>query len=147
MVKLLSIKQSNAAFTADRSKSSGLVCVFVGATSGIGASTLEVMVSTLHDSTFYILGRSAQKFEAQREKLGTLNPSFQLKFIECDVSLLSNIDAACKQILAENIDFLYMSQGLVPLNGAECTSRPVPCIDHRLHAYPIYASSSLFGPN
>lgn len=122
MVKIQSVKQSNAAFAADRSKSSGLVCVFAGATSGIGASTLEVLVSTLHDSTFYILGRSSQKFQTQREKLAALNPSAQLNFIETDVSLLSNIDAACKQISPEKIDILYMSQGLVPLNGAECTS-------------------------
>ncbi|TVY84965.1 Oxidoreductase lepF [Lachnellula suecica] len=122
MVKLLSVKQSNAAFAADQSKSSGLTCVFAGATSGIGASTLEVMVSTLHNSTFYILGRSAKKFEAQRQNLEALSPSSQLKFIECNVALISDVDAACKQISAERIDFLYMSQGLVPLNGAEYTS-------------------------
>lgn len=119
MVKLPSVKQSNGAFAADRAKSSGLVCVFAGATSGIGASTLEVTVSMLHDSTFYVLGRSAQKFESQHAKLAALNPSCQLIFIECDVSLLSNVDSACRQISAEKIDLLYMSQGLVPLNGAE----------------------------
>lgn len=121
MVKLPSVKQSNGAFAADRAKSSGLVCVFAGATSGIGASTLEVTFSMLlHDSTFYILGRSAKKFESQRLKLAALNPSSQLKFIECDISLLSNVDDACKQISEDKIDLLYMSQGLVPLNGAEC---------------------------
>jgi len=123
MVKLPSIRQSNAAFAADRSKSSGLVCVFAGATSGIGASTLELLVSMLHDSKFYVLGRSAERFEAQREKLGKQNPSCQVEFIEGDVSLLSDLDAACKQILAEKVDFLYMSPGLVPLNGPQCTSR------------------------
>lgn len=120
MVKLSSIKQSNGAFAADPTKSSGLVCVFAGATSGIGASTLEACVSVVKESTFYVLGRSARKFESQRAKLEALNPSCGLKFIECDVSLLVSVDTACKEISAEKIDLLYMSQGLVPLNGAEC---------------------------
>lgn len=128
MVKLSSVKQSNAAFAADHDKSSGLTGVFSGATSGIGASTLEAMVPMLHHSTVYVLGRSAKKFEAQREKLATLSSSCQVKFIECDVSLLSDVDAACKHILADKIDkidFLCMSQGLVPLNGAQYTSEGI----------------------
>lgn len=120
MTKLSVVRQSNAAFAADRSQSSGLVCVFAGATSGIGASTLEVIASMLHDSTIYVLGRSAAKFAGQKERIAASSPSCRLEFIECDVSLLSHVDTACKQISPEKIDLLYMSQGLVPLNGAEC---------------------------
>ncbi|KAJ4421165.1 hypothetical protein N0V82_003930 [Gnomoniopsis sp. IMI 355080] len=125
MVKLSSIRQSNEAFATDISKSSGLVSVFAGATSGIGASTLEASAAIVKDSTFYVLGRSAQKFEPQRAKLEALNPSCQLEFIECDVSLLASVDTACKEISADKIDFLYMSQGLVPLNGAEYTAEGI----------------------
>ena len=101
----------------------GLVCVFVGATSGIGASTLETTVQKLQKSTFYVLGRSASRFTNQRVKLQSLNPSCKIIFIQAEISLLSAVDGACKQIAAseQKVDYLYMSPGLIPLNGPQCT--------------------------
>ena len=120
MVMLLSIPQHNAHFTEEHHE--GVVSVFAGATRGIGTSTLERMATMLHKSTFYILGRSAKRFGSQLEKLKDSNPSCNFVFIEADVSLLSDVDAACKQITTseKKVDYLYMSAGLVPLNGPEC---------------------------
>ena len=120
MVKTAIIKQSNARFASEQHV--GRVCVFVGATSGIGAGTLEKMVQQLQNSTFYVLGRSKARFAAQRAKLESLNPSCKLIFIESEVSLLCDVDAACRQITAaeDKVDYLYMSAGLVPFNGAQC---------------------------
>lgn len=120
MVKVTTIKQCNARFASEHH--AGLVCVFAGATSGIGASTPEKMVAMLDKSIFYVLGRSAARFEAQHSKLRSLNSSCKIVFVEVEVSLLSAVDIACKQIIAaeQKVDYLYMSPGLVPLNGVQC---------------------------
>jgi NADP-dependent 3-hydroxy acid dehydrogenase YdfG len=121
MVKLTTVQQHNAHFAKEQHE--GVVSVFAGATRGIGTSTLERMATMLHKSTFYILGRSAKRFQSQLEKLKNSNSSCNFVFIEADVSLLSNVDAACKPITSceKKVDYLYMSAGLVPLNGPECT--------------------------
>ena len=121
MVNIKTIRQSNARFANEQQ--TGLVAVFAGATSGIGANTLAKMVQELRRSTFYVLGRSAARFASLREKLENLNPSCRIVFIQAEVSLVADTDAACKQITAaeSKVDFLYMSAGLIPLNGPQCT--------------------------
>ncbi|RDL31189.1 Uncharacterized protein BP5553_09978 [Venustampulla echinocandica] len=121
MVKATAISQCNARFASEHHE--GLVCVFAGATSGIGAGTLERMVTMLAKSTFYVVGRSAARFVSQRAKLESLNPSCKVVFLEAEFSLLSDVDAVCTKIIAaeRKVDFLYMSPGLVPLNGPEYT--------------------------
>jgi len=122
MVNITSINESNAHFASEHH--TGLICIFVGATSGIGASTIESMAKILEAPTFYILGRSETRFAAQKARLESLNPSTKIIFIEAEVSLLLEIDAACERIGAaeRKIDILYMSQGCVPLNGPVCPS-------------------------
>lgn len=66
----MTIKQYNAQFASQNHEN--LVCVFAGATSGIGASTLQKMVSILGASTFYVLGRSKTRFADQRAELQNL---------------------------------------------------------------------------
>jgi NAD(P)-dependent dehydrogenase (short-subunit alcohol dehydrogenase family) len=121
MVKTTAIRECNARFASEHH--GGLVCVFAGATSGIGASTLERMALMLHEPTFYVLGRSAARFASRQAKLESLNPSCKVVFLEAEVSLLSNVDSVCKQITAaeQKVDCLYMSPGLIPLNGPQCT--------------------------
>lgn len=121
MVKATKIRQCNARFASEHH--GGLVCVFAGATSGIGASTLERMALMLHAPTFYVLGRSAARLASQRAKLESLNPTCQVVSLEAEVSLLSDVDTVCKQITAaeRKVDILYMSPGLYPLNGPQCT--------------------------
>ncbi|KAJ9501881.1 hypothetical protein H2202_002843 [Exophiala xenobiotica] len=121
MAKLTTVQQHNAHFAEEQHE--GVVSVFAGATKGIGTSTLARMATMLHKSTFYILGRSAKRFQSQVEKLKNSNSSCNFVFIETDVSLLSDVDAACKQITSseKKVDYLYMSAGLVPLNGPEYT--------------------------
>jgi len=130
MVKITEIKQQNAQFASEHH--AGLVCVFAGATSGIGASTLEKLANLLESpnlnkleqsTTFYILGRSEAPFASQRTKLETLSPNYKIIFLEAEVSLLSEIDKACKKITAaeKKVDLLYMSPGVLPFNGPTCT--------------------------
>lgn len=121
MVKITEIRQYNERFAKENN--ADLVCVFAGATSGSGAGALEAMVGMLHTSTFYIIGRSAAQFASQRKKLEKLNPSCKLEFLEAQVSLISDVDAMCKQIAAaeKKVDLLYMSPGSIPFGGQRCT--------------------------
>ncbi|OBT81098.1 hypothetical protein VE02_10279 [Pseudogymnoascus sp. 03VT05] len=121
MVKTTAIRQCNEHFA--RENNAGLICVFAGATSGSGAGTLEAMVGMLHSSTFYIIGRSAARFASQRKKLEKLNPNCKLEFLEAQVSLLSDVDAVCKQIAAseKKVDLLYISPGCIPFGGPKYT--------------------------
>ncbi|CAD6574369.1 MAG: hypothetical protein ASARMPRED_006680 [Alectoria sarmentosa] len=121
MVKATKIRQCNARFASEHH--AGLVCVFAGATSGIGASTFERMALMLHAPTSYVLGRSAARLASQRARLESLNPNCQVVSLEAEVSLLSGVDAVCKQITAveQKVDILYMSPGLYPLNGPQYT--------------------------
>jgi NADP-dependent 3-hydroxy acid dehydrogenase YdfG len=121
MVHISTIRERNARYTKEHS--AGLVCVFVGATAGIGAATLERMVQMLDDSTFYVLGRSATKFQAQKSKLESLNTNNKISFIQTEVSLVSGVDDACQLVVEKEneVDYLYMSAGKVPFEGATCT--------------------------
>lgn len=125
MVAARDIRQENEAFSAQhRDDDVGIVGVFAGATSGIGAKTLERMVTMFRAPTYYVLGRaSSDRFAAQRKALEALNHECNIVYIETDVSLISGVDLACQEIVAEanKVDFLYMSMGGLPLTGAECT--------------------------
>jgi NAD(P)-dependent dehydrogenase (short-subunit alcohol dehydrogenase family) len=122
MVKLSTITEVNAGFARDHSKNEGLVCVFSGATGGIGAGTIEQMATILQGATFYVLGRSAVAFAIQRAKLESLNPTLKLVFLETQLSLIVDVDAACKKIAAaeQKVDCLYMSQACFPINVPQC---------------------------
>jgi NAD(P)-dependent dehydrogenase (short-subunit alcohol dehydrogenase family) len=121
MLKLFCNSQCNERFVTEHHEE-GLVCVFAGATSGIGASTLEKMATLLHAPTFYVIGRSAEHFSSQRVKLEKLNPTCKIVFLEAEVSLISDVDAVCKQITdaEKKVDYLFMSPGMLPFNGAQC---------------------------
>ncbi|TGO27229.1 hypothetical protein BPAE_0045g00260 [Botrytis paeoniae] len=123
MVNIPEIYQANASFGRNDDSPQGLICVFAGATSNIGASTLEALAEMLQSPTFYVLGRSSTRFATQREKLLSLNPQVKLVFLEVETSLISGIDGACKKILdaEKRVDYLYMSQGCIPLNVPQYT--------------------------
>jgi hypothetical protein len=86
------------------------------------------MVQNLHDSTFYVLGRSEARFASQKAELMKLNPTNKIVFLNAQVSLLRDVDTACEQIKkAENkVDFVYMSPGVdmgtALLKGPQCKS-------------------------
>jgi NAD(P)-dependent dehydrogenase (short-subunit alcohol dehydrogenase family) len=122
MVKFSAITQANARFASDSEHNAGLVCVFAGATSGIGAGTMERILVMLQLPTFYVLGRSQARFANQRAKLESLNPSLKLVFLETDISFISGVDAACKKILdaEQKVYYLFMSQGSFPINVPTC---------------------------
>ncbi|KAL2152116.1 hypothetical protein VTH82DRAFT_5300 [Thermothelomyces myriococcoides] len=122
MTQLSAIREANAALKSEQRK--GVVAVFVGATSGIGLHTLRTTVTLFADPTIYIVGRSEARFAGHMAELERLNPTAQLIFLQADVSLLAGVDEACDRIIAtgpDKVDYLYMSPGLIPLNGPQHT--------------------------
>lgn len=123
MVGAVAIAESNLAYAQEQHSS--LVCVFAGATAGIGRATLERLATMLHSSTFYILGRNKQRHAAWLDQLGATAPSSKFVYIEAQVSMISDIDTACDQILSAElkVDILCMSPGGMPFAGAKCRSQ------------------------
>lgn len=124
MVNYSDIVQGNKHFSRQHWNAGDVVGVFAGATSGIGARTLERMTTMFRTPTFYVLGRSSARFASQRKTLESLNPGCKIVYIETDVSLISGIESACRQIKAAEakVDYLYMSMGGLPLAGAQYTN-------------------------
>ncbi|AEO56500.1 hypothetical protein MYCTH_2090608 [Thermothelomyces thermophilus ATCC 42464] len=126
MTKLSAIREANAALKSEQRR--GVVAVFVGATSGIGLHTLRTTVTLFADPTVYVVGRSEARFADHRAELERLNPGARVVFLQADVSLLADVDAACDRIAAAaaaaaetKVDYLYMSPGLIPINGPQHT--------------------------
>jgi hypothetical protein len=92
------------------------------------------MATLLHNSTFYILGRSQVRHEGKLAELRKASPSCRFIFIETQVSLIRGIDDACKQIIAaeEKVDYLGMSPGGMPFQGAVCECNESSCLSRSL---------------
>lgn len=101
--------------------SSGLVAVFIGATSGIGKATLEQFIVATRDKSprVYITGRSTSAAVPLLAELRQSNPSASLEFIEQDVSLIRNVDAAVDQIKQNEtkVDLLFVTVGFISFQG------------------------------
>jgi len=121
MVTTAAVRTSNDRF-AKSERHLGLVCVFAGATSGIGRATLESLVGMLESSNFYVLGRNPDRFARHLERLRASAPTNKIVFIETQLSLISSVDAACERIKAaeKKVDRVCLSPGGMPFGGATC---------------------------
>ncbi|KEY64551.1 hypothetical protein S7711_03617 [Stachybotrys chartarum IBT 7711] len=120
MVSITTIQSSNAT-ALPASLPNGLVAVFIGATSGIGHSTLKQLVNAAKGKSprFYIVGRSATASAAFVQELRNNDASATFEFIERDASLLRDIDHATKFIKEreEKVDLLFTSTGFISFEG------------------------------
>jgi hypothetical protein len=126
MVGFDEIQQSNAAFALQNH--AGMVCVFAGATAGIGLATLTEVVGMVKSSTFYVLGRNAARYQDKIEALRKRGPTNKIVLVETQVALISKIDEACAIIVAaeRKVDLVCLSPGGMPFQGATCTSHHMP---------------------
>ena len=110
MERLQRTRQANTTVRRRRSK---LVAVFVGGTSGIGAATAKQLAQTVESPTIYLVGRNGSAGSRVIEELNTLNPRGTFEFIQSDVSLLREVDAACQEIQKKEhqVDLLFMTPG------------------------------------
>lgn len=94
----------------------GLVAVFAGATSGIGEATLKEFVRhaviAVRPKVFF-LGRGQASGDRITKELKTLNSEGQYTFVACDLSLMRNVDEACRQIKEKEttINLLFLTIG------------------------------------
>jgi NADP-dependent 3-hydroxy acid dehydrogenase YdfG len=137
MVRLSDIRKSNADYAAQGHHS--LVCVFAGATAGIGTATLRELVGLVHSSTFYILGRDPHRYQHKLDELKQINPTNTIIFVDAQISLISSVDKACALIRssADRVDMICVSPGGMPFRGAVC-AYPTPTPLHppptRIHS-------------
>ncbi|KAM7215917.1 hypothetical protein V8F06_008675 [Rhypophila decipiens] len=122
MTKTDVITSSNERFARERHE--GLVCVFMGGTSGIGLATLRRLLTMVQSSTFYVLGRNPARYANDIDQLRKLAPTCRIIFIEAEASLISSVDAACDQIKSaeKKVDLVCMSPGGMPFQGAVYTT-------------------------
>jgi short-subunit dehydrogenase len=120
MVSIKEVRASNDSFKSSP-KSTNLTAVFVGATSGIGYSTLRQLAIHVSSPKIYIVGRSLSRFTPQLEELKSLNPRATFEFIEAEVSLLKDVERVCEQLKSTEtkLDLLFLSTGFLSLAGQQ----------------------------
>jgi NAD(P)-dependent dehydrogenase (short-subunit alcohol dehydrogenase family) len=118
MVNIRDVRKSNLAFKLS-GHASGLVAVFVGATSGIGMGTLKQYAKYAQGGKAYIVGRSKNATEPLLNELKASNPKGTFEFIETEISLIKNVDLACEEIKSKEkkIDILFLSAGFLAYGG------------------------------
>jgi hypothetical protein len=115
MVSLSQVKASNALISC--SFPSGLVALFVGATSGIGETTLKKFAQYSQKPRAYFVGRSQDAADRIVAECKKLNSGGEYIFIKADVSLIRVVDAVCKDIKAKekSLNILFLSQGVMSM--------------------------------
>jgi short-subunit dehydrogenase len=111
MVSLAQVQSSNSRIGT--TLPAGLVAVFVGATSGIGETSLKQFAKHARQPRVYFLGRSQQAGDRIAAECKELNSEGEFTFIQADVSLIRTVDEVCHDIKAKEtaINLLFLSMG------------------------------------
>jgi len=115
MVSLPDIQSSN--FRIASTLPPGLIAVFVGATNGIGETTLKQFAKCTRQARVYFVGRSQEAGDRIAAECKALNSEGEYVFVKADTSLIHTVDDVCRDInIKENsISLLFLSAGtLVP---------------------------------
>ncbi|PYI03221.1 short-chain dehydrogenase/reductase [Aspergillus sclerotiicarbonarius CBS 121057] len=121
MVSIATVLDSNSGIT--RLYGSGLVGVFVGGTSGIGESTARAFIRNTNASRAYLVGRDQARAMNMIEEMRQINPDSQISFIKSDVTLLREVDDACRVIQQkeDKVNILFLSPGTGTMKGRDET--------------------------
>ncbi|KIA75334.1 short-chain dehydrogenase [Aspergillus ustus] len=122
MVSLQTVQHANAGIAA---LPSGLVALFMGATSGIGQSTLQHFAGHAPSSRIYSIARpsSVASHESFLSTLRDANSSVTTNLITADVSLISEIDRLVDDLkqTESKIDIVFLSAGFMAFEGRHDT--------------------------
>ncbi|KAK3117218.1 hypothetical protein LTR53_001645 [Teratosphaeriaceae sp. CCFEE 6253] len=115
MVKIDAVREANAKAESIRD----LVCVFIGGTGGIGASTVQELFRRTPNPKAYIVGRSVDKGEQLCRELEEINADGKAIFIEKDISVLKNVDELSDDLKQREakINCLFLTAGYMTLRG------------------------------
>jgi NAD(P)-dependent dehydrogenase (short-subunit alcohol dehydrogenase family) len=111
MVSLTDVQASNSRIVSTLPPK--LVAVFVGATSGIGETTVKQFAKHTTQPRIYLVGRSQEAADRIISECQNLNAEGEYIFVKADLSLLSNVDNVCTKIkMSEKIiNLLFLSSG------------------------------------
>ena len=130
MPSLPSIRATNAAFS--HLTSPAPVAIFVGGTAGIGEAMARAFAShTNGNSNIVIVGRNKDAATSILSSLPTPASALARDFIQCDVTLMKNVQTTAQEIIAKypKINYLVLSPGYMTLAGRDET---VEGIDKKL---------------
>lgn len=116
MVTLTHVRSSNSLISSTLPPN--LVAVFVGATSGIGESTLKQFAKHSRQPRAYFVGRSQDAGDRIVVECRALNPEGEYIFVKADVSLIRVVDEVCDEIKAKEkaINILFLSAGVAVMD-------------------------------
>lgn len=116
MVSLTDVQSSNSRVAT--ALPPGLVAVFVGATSGIGETSLKQFAKHSHQPRVYFVGRSQEAGDRIAAECEALNSEGQYIFVKADVSLIRIVDEVCRDIKSKErvVNLLFLSQGTLIAN-------------------------------
>jgi len=111
MVSLGAMRASNAQVAT--ALLPGLVGVFIGATSGIGETSLKQFAKHSSRPRAYFVGRSQEAGDRILSECKALNPDGEYIFRKADVSLIRVVDDVCREIKSKEkaINILCLSPG------------------------------------
>ncbi|KAI9671227.1 MAG: hypothetical protein M1829_004634 [Trizodia sp. TS-e1964] len=97
----------------------GQVALFVGGTSGIGASTMKRFFEYTVMPHVYFVGRNEQAASEIIKECKALNPEGTISFIKSDITLLKNVDSICAEIKGKEkrLNLLFMTSAALSLQG------------------------------
>lgn len=126
MVSLHEIRASNSRIPLTLPP--GLVAVFVGATNGIGETTLKQFAKHTIRPRVYFIGRSQEAGDRIGAECKKLNAEGQFIFIKANTSLIKNVDDICLDIKKKEnvIDLLFLTTGTLDFVTGESEKHPVP---------------------
>jgi NADP-dependent 3-hydroxy acid dehydrogenase YdfG len=111
MVSLSEVQSSNSRIAS--ALPAGLVAVFVGATSGIGETTLKQFAKHARQPRVYFVGRSQEAGDCITAECKALNSEGEYVFVKADTSLIRTVDDVCRDIKTKekSVNLLFLSTG------------------------------------
>ena len=121
MVALTDVQSSNTRIAS--ALPPGLVAVFVGATSGIGETSVKQFAKHSRQPRVYFIGRSQEAGDRIAAECKALNSEGEYIFIKADTSLIRNVDDVCRDIKNKEkaVNILFLSTGSLISKGMPVT--------------------------
>lgn len=117
MVSLTDVQSSNSSIAS--ALPPRLVAVFVGATSGVGETTLKQFAKHARQPRVYFIGRSQEAGDRIAAECRTVNSQGEYVFVKADTSLIRTVDDVCRDIKSKEkaVNLLFLSTGSLMSTG------------------------------
>lgn len=117
MVSLTHVQSSNARIAS--ALPPGLIAVYVGATSGVGETSLKQFAKYARQPRLYFVGRSQEAGERIAAECKNLDSEGEYIFLKADTSLICTVDDVCREIKSreKTINLLFLSTGSLISTG------------------------------